>query len=114
METFAEKLKDLRLERGLTQPDLAKLIGVSNGSISFWENGLNTPRADIINKLAKALNTTPEFLLNTDTENINDTIPQDELLLLKAYRAMSPGKKKALFNMLDIDESAIAQTKITN
>lgn len=116
MSTIAEKIKELRLENELTQPDLAKLVGVSNGTISFWENGLSTPRFNYVKKLAESLGTTLEFLLEETTLNnephreITGTISRDEELLLHAYRNMSAGKKKALFNMLDIDDSAIKKT----
>ena len=44
METLvANQLKALRSRRGLTQTDLAKLLGVSFASVSRWENGLAAP-----------------------------------------------------------------------
>ena len=116
---MAEKIKDLRLERGLTQPQLAKEIGVSNGTISFWENGLNIPRADYIKKLAAVLNTTTEFLLETeDNQNQNTHRPkqhndytEDEQALIATYRTLSAGKKKALFDMLEISTEIQSKKK---
>jgi len=43
MNNFREKLKELRLERGLGQIVLAKEIGVSKSVVSFWENGRCEP-----------------------------------------------------------------------
>ena len=40
---FAHNLKELRLERGIGQVELAKSIGVSKGIISLWENGKREP-----------------------------------------------------------------------
>ena len=40
---FKNNLKFLRQERGLGQVELAKKLGVSNGIISLWENGLREP-----------------------------------------------------------------------
>lgn len=40
---FKNILKDLRLEKGLGQTELASAIGVSKGIISLWENGLREP-----------------------------------------------------------------------
>ena len=40
---FKEILKSLRIENNVTQPQLATAIGVSNGLISLWENGLREP-----------------------------------------------------------------------
>lgn len=40
---FKDILKELRVENGLGQVELAKAIGVSKGVISLWENGLREP-----------------------------------------------------------------------
>lgn len=40
---FKDILKELRLDKGLGQVELAKLLGVSKGVISLWENGLREP-----------------------------------------------------------------------
>ena len=40
---FKENFKALRIESGLGQIELAKLLGVSKGVISLWENGLREP-----------------------------------------------------------------------
>lgn len=63
MENLGEKIKDLRLEKGLTQPQLAKLIGVSNGIISIWENNINEPKATYIKRLAKTFHVSSDYLL---------------------------------------------------
>lgn len=41
---FSEKLKELRIEKGVGQVELAKAINVSKGIISLWENGLREPK----------------------------------------------------------------------
>lgn len=43
-DIFAEKLKELRIEKGVGQVELAKAINVSKGIISLWENGLREPK----------------------------------------------------------------------
>lgn len=40
---FKDNLRDLRIEKGLGQVELAKTLGVSKGIISLWENGLREP-----------------------------------------------------------------------
>ncbi len=40
---FAERLKEYRIEKGVSQTDLAFAIKVSKGIISLWENGLREP-----------------------------------------------------------------------
>jgi len=43
MNNFKDRLKELRLERGLGQIVLANEIGVSKSVVSFWENGKCEP-----------------------------------------------------------------------
>ena len=40
---FGKRLKELREERNISQPVLAKELGVSRAIVSFWENGLREP-----------------------------------------------------------------------
>lgn len=67
--TLGEKIKEARTAKELTQPQLAKLIGVSNGVISFWENDVNEPKASYIVKLCIALDVTPNYLLGFEDED---------------------------------------------
>ena len=66
MEKLGETIKELRVERGLTQPQLAKLVGVSNGMISVWENNVNEPKASYVKKLATVFGVTSDYLLNME------------------------------------------------
>ncbi|MBR2372507.1 MAG: helix-turn-helix transcriptional regulator [Clostridia bacterium] len=50
---FKDNLKELRLEKQLGQVELARLIGVSKGVISLWENGLREPNMQSLIALAK-------------------------------------------------------------
>lgn len=55
-KNFCERLKILRTERMLSQPELAELVGVSKGMISFWENGINEPTISNLIKLCQIFN----------------------------------------------------------
>ena len=63
MENLGNVIKELRNAKGLTQPELAKLVGVSNGMISIWENNINEPKASYIKSLSLALEVTSDYLL---------------------------------------------------
>ncbi len=60
---FCERLKNLRKEKGLSQPQLAKEIGVSKGMISFWENGINEPTITYLIRLCNYFEVSADFLL---------------------------------------------------
>ena len=60
---FKDNLKELRLEKGLGQVELAKEIGVSKGVISLWENGLREPNMYSLILLAKFFKITIDELV---------------------------------------------------
>lgn len=43
---YGNKLKSLRLDRNLSQRDLAKATGISQQALSFWEQNKRTPNMD--------------------------------------------------------------------
>lgn len=59
VNTVAERRKEV----GLTQKQLANLLGLKRSSISKWENGASKPRAETLKKLADLLNCTVDELL---------------------------------------------------
>ena len=60
---FKERLKELRSEKGLSQQQLAKLIGVSQKAIDFWEKGINEPKASYVVALSKFFDISADYLL---------------------------------------------------
>ncbi|AYG02055.1 XRE family transcriptional regulator [Lactococcus allomyrinae] len=75
-----KRLKEIRLERGLTQKELANKIGKSYQIYQTWENGSRNPKEDNLRQLADALEVSYEYL--TDTE------------ILPIYQKLSSDKKK--------------------
>ncbi|MBR1710842.1 MAG: helix-turn-helix domain-containing protein [Clostridia bacterium] len=69
MELFSEKLKKARKEAGLSQADLADLIGVSPRSVTDYERGCAVPRYKKIQKIAETLGVTVLYLT---TDSISD------------------------------------------
>ncbi len=60
---FGKNLKELRLEKGLTQRELAKNFDVWNQAISAWENGEREPDYDRLVEIAKFFEVSVEYLL---------------------------------------------------
>lgn len=63
MSKFASRLKELRKKHGLTQKEIAKLIGISQSSYSNWENGNTEPSLENVVRLAKLFGVTTDYLL---------------------------------------------------
>lgn len=64
---FGEILRELRLERGISQATLGKAIGVSQKAIDYWERGVNEPKASYIVQLANYFQVTCDYLLGRET-----------------------------------------------
>jgi transcriptional regulator with XRE-family HTH domain len=64
---FAERLKTLRIEKQLTQEQLAKLTGLSTSFISSMERGINAPSFETLESLAKALDVLVKDLFDFDS-----------------------------------------------
>jgi len=64
-----ERVKERRIELGLSMPELGKRIGVNKSTIQRYEaDGVDPKRTMIINGLAEALLTTPEWLTGLSDE----------------------------------------------
>lgn len=61
---FAETLKKLRTEKGLSQRELAEKIYVDRTSVNRWENGSRMPDAAMILRLSEALGTNVDLLFS--------------------------------------------------
>lgn len=55
------RLTQARVRRGLSKTDLAAEIGVSAAAVGQYEAGVNSPRPDVVDRLARALKVRPEF-----------------------------------------------------
>lgn len=63
LQKFADRLKEMRLEAGIGQNKLSETLGLSNASISYWENCKQEPTASAIYKLSKFFNVSADYLL---------------------------------------------------
>ena len=59
----AERIKEIRTERGLNQSDFGKSISVSQDTISLWEKGKSLPTAEYIILICKKYNTSADYIL---------------------------------------------------
>lgn len=85
----------------LKQRDLAKKVGVTEVSMSRYFNGSRMPRKDILYRIAKALNTTPEYLTDTEAQENPDVAFAQVRVAIKTYgEAWTLSQKKELINNL--------------
>jgi len=71
MAHFGELLAELRQDRGLTQKDLGKILFVTDGTISNYENGKHLPDVERLIIIADYFHVTTDYLLGRCNANLS-------------------------------------------
>lgn len=95
-QTFGAAISALRKERGMTQLDLARQMGVTDKAVSKWERDLSFPDVASLPKLAEVLGTSVDELLEVRTAAQEEPAPSKvpalaELVLKAVALAMGVG-----------------------
>ena len=64
---IAEKVKKLREQKGLSQAELARLLGITRSSVNAWEMGISVPSTQYIVDLAGVFDISTDYLLGVDS-----------------------------------------------
>lgn len=101
-----ERLKRLREEKNMTQVRLAIELGVSQETISGYEIGKAVPPADMLVKLADALDTSVDYILGrTDDKRFIKLLKSDlsnqEQEIISTFRKLPKNKKERILGYMD-------------
>lgn len=101
--TFAERLKEVRLERGWSKKQLSEAAKVHHVQIGRYENKGAFPSADVLSKIANALGVSTEYLLNGSSDNLADNSLTDKELLnqFKTIEQFPEAKKQIVKELID-------------
>lgn len=62
----AERIKYLREQKGLTQADLARQMGITRSSVNAWEMGISVPSTQYIVELSNIFKVSTDYLLGVE------------------------------------------------
>lgn len=95
MVNMGSKLKSLRLEKKLTQKQVADRIGLAISAVSSYESGSRYPSYDVLVKLARIFHVSTDYLLGmTDKRNLDVSgLCDDEVELISQLVDMLRRKK---------------------
>ena len=80
MAITAERIKQLRKKKGISQSELAELIGVKTNTVSTWERGTRKPDFEALNLLSNYFEVSFEYILGSSDKEEARVVPtQDEL-----------------------------------
>ena len=63
---FGEKLRELRIEKKLSQKRLGEIFQVCNQTVSFWETGSREPDLDTLKNIALFFEVSVDYLLGLE------------------------------------------------
>lgn len=102
MTTLGKRIQQLRKEKGYSQTELANTAGISYAQLSRYENKGAQPPAEVLKRLANALDTTVDYMISGDTEEkakeaLNDT---ELLRQFKEMDQLPPQEKSTLIKVI--------------
>ena len=69
---FGDRLKELRLQNGMTQKELGDRIGITKSVVSFYELRERTPSPEVLVKLAAIFHVSSDYLLGIEKQKCID------------------------------------------
>jgi len=100
-EVFAQRLKEIREERGLSQEDVGRMAGVSKATISKYEAACHPPKLVHAIAIAEALNVGFSYLIGfTDNRYVQETD-----IITDVFLSLPDDGKKELLNYAKYLES---------
>ena len=96
--SFSDRLRKIRRDRGLTQVQMADLMGVHLNTIKKYEVANAQPSMDVLKKIAVSLSvTTDELIFDKDEREPN----QDLRLAFEAVSHMNPEDKQTVISLIE-------------
>jgi transcriptional regulator with XRE-family HTH domain len=103
MTDLGKRILDLRKRKNLSQTDLANAVGISYAQIGRYETKDTQPPAEVLKKIADALDTTVDFLISGDTdEKAKSALKDSELLQqFRAVEQMNDEDRSVVKRLID-------------
>ena len=76
---FAERLKELRKEKNMTQVQLAETLGVSKGTIAMWEIGKREPNFETLNRLSDIFDKRIDYILGYSNDASSPQFTEEDI-----------------------------------
>lgn len=95
---FGQRLKELRVQAGMTQLQLAQHMGVTKSVVSFYELQERTPSPDILVKLSGIFKVSTDYLLGLDPRETIDIsgLSREDIAIMRALAESL--RRKSLYN----------------
>lgn len=76
---FADRLKTLRAEKGITQVQLAEILGVTKGTVAMWETGKRQPNFETLETLSDIFDKRTDYILGISDDRASPKMTDEEI-----------------------------------
>lgn len=97
---FSIRLEELLKARGMTQKELAAKSGVTEAAMSHYVKGDRTPRSAVLSRIATALNTTSDYLMEGIPQDYVNEIGYAKRLIARNVDQMTAAEKREILSIL--------------
>lgn len=84
---FADRLKEIRTEKGITQVQLAETMGVSKGTVAMWETGKREPNFETLNQLSEIFDKRIDYILGYSNDASSPKMTEEDIDQLGVWAA---------------------------
>ena len=98
--SFGKQMRLRREELQLSRASLAEMLGVSPSAISNYENGVSSPKEEVLLRLFDALQIDPNYLYRDSFRAGSFVCSHEEQALIEAYRALGREAVRSLIDSL--------------
>ena len=100
------RIKEIRLQNGISQKQLALAIGVAQNTLSQYENGKRAPDFDTMARISDYFHVSVDYLLGRDEEKPPTVISEEQNsmdeALMKYVRSMTPDQQQMLLAQMRV------------
>ena len=97
---ISDKIKELRIEKGLSQKELAEQIKSTSKNIWAYENNISIPPLDVLKRLADFFDVSIDYLAEREDDfgvvKRESPADKDSEELLSLYRELTPSAQEAI------------------
>lgn len=104
--SFSSRLRQAREQAGFTQQDLAEKLGITKSAVGNYENGVSSPKWDVLLRIFDVLQVEPNFLyqdsLSSELSGAVQLTPRQSALLSSFDQLNEEGQTKAVEYVEDL------------
>lgn|SRR5690554_1690762 len=95
-------LKKLRKEKGITQEELGKILGVTTSMVGMYETNARKPSYEVLLKMADYFGVSTDYLLGKSSDQKEGEMETEIQLIQKAHKKMDAKKRKKMMDILKL------------